>query len=144
MSGVLLDINVLIALVHEDHVAHARTRHWFAELNGRPWATCALTQAGFVRIVSNPHFSENRVDVAEAMEMLALLVALPVHRFWSMDAELIAAVQPLRARIFGHQQVTDAYLLGLAIQRRGRLVTLDQGIKALAGQTYEKHLLVLD
>jgi len=76
--------------------------------------------------------------------MMDLLSQRPGHRFWPMDSTLTEAVQPFRERLFGHRQVTDAYLLGLAIKNKGRLVTLDRGIETLAGKDYRQHVTVLN
>jgi uncharacterized protein len=139
----LFDVNLLIALASEDHVAHAAVRRWFQRVGGKGWATCAVTEAGFARIVSNPRFLEHAPDLFEALEMLRALTSLPGHQFWTMDVSLADAVQPMEDRLFGHQQVTDAYLLGLAIRKKGKLATLDTGIRTLAGAELAKHLEIV-
>lgn len=144
MRGSLFDVNVLIALLHEAHEAHSKVRRWFRELDGKHWATCPLTQAGFVRIVSNPRFSEHPVDVGEALEMLSVVTRLPGHHFWPMDIDLGEAVGPFHEKLFGHRQVTDAYLLGLAIRNKGHLVTLDRAIQTMAGTDFAQHLTLLE
>ena len=108
----LLDVSALIALADEKHVAYRKVHDWFLGLDGKPWATCAVTEAGFVRIASNPRFFQPRIDAWEAMEFLASLTGHPGHRFWPMDINFGEAVRPFEERLFGHQQVTDAYLLG--------------------------------
>lgn len=143
MTAVLLDVNVLVALSDEKHVAYSKVRRWFLGLQGRPWATCALTVAGFARIASNPRFSQPRLEVGEAIELLTRLTDWPGHRFWPMDITLAEAVQPFQDRLFGHRQVTDAYLLGLAIRNEGRLATLDRGVEALAGNEFARYVTVL-
>jgi len=140
----LLDVNVLIASVYEWHVAHERAYGWWREAAGKPWATCPLTQAGFVRIISNRRFHEHPVNVPEALELLAAVTQRPGHRFWPMEITLAEAVQPFQERLFGHHQVTDAYLLGLAIRNQGRLVTLDRGIEVLVGEGHRQHVTVLE
>jgi toxin-antitoxin system PIN domain toxin len=144
VSGSLLDVNVLIALVREDHTAHRVVRRWFQRLNGRPWATCAITEAGFVRIISNPRFLERPPELSEALDMLGALTKLPGHAFWTMDVGIADAVENLQDRLFGHQQVTDAYLLGLAIRKKGKLVTLDRAVKNLAGAQFDRFLEVIE
>lgn len=139
----LLDVNVLIASVYEWHVARKQVYAWWQESSAKPWATCPLTQAGFVRIISTPSFHPKRVSVAEAFELLAELTRRPGHRFWPGDITLAEAVQPFEDKLFGHRQVTDAYLLGLAIRNKGRLVTLDRGMEALAGSEFAHHVLLL-
>ena len=128
----LLDVNVLIALMWPTHTAHDRVRRWFGKHGPDGWATCPLTQAGFVRVVSNPAFSSDAVIPAEAMAILDANLDQESHRFWKDEITMSAAVKPFRGRVVGHRQVTDAYLLGLAVRNGGRLATLDGGIPALA------------
>ena len=144
MSPFLLDVNVLIALVREDHVAHRTVKRWFQQSGAKHWITCPLTEASFVRIVSNPKFSHPSVDISEALEMLNIVNKLPGHRFWPMDMGFLDAVDPFIERLFGHQQVSDAYLLGMAVQKKGKLVTLDRAIQALAGSEFRDHVMVLE
>jgi uncharacterized protein len=143
VTAFLLDVNVLVALAREDHAAHRDVKGWFQGRGARRWATSALTEAGFVRVVSNPRFSETPLDVSEVMAMLAALTTLPGHQFWPIDFNFAEAAAPFEARFFGHQQVTDIYLLALAIRNKGKLVTLDRGIAALAGSEYLEDILVL-
>ncbi|HVB39370.1 MAG TPA: TA system VapC family ribonuclease toxin [Terriglobales bacterium] len=95
------------------------------------WATCPITEAGFVRIVSNPAFSPGAPRAENALDLLAHNLRHPAHRFWPGSLSLEAAARVTQARLFGHRQVTDAYLLALAMHRRGRLVTLDGGVRLL-------------
>ena len=131
MSRFLLDVNVLIALLWPPHEAHARAQRWFAHNADQGWATCAMTQAGFVRIVSNPAFSRRAVSPRDALEVLSGSLQHPAHRFWTEDIEVTEALAHFGRRLLGHQQVTDAYLLGLAIHKKGRLATLDSSIAGL-------------
>ena len=75
--------------------------------------------------------------------MLNRLRQLPGRSFWPMEVAFLDAVGPFTERLFGHQQVSDAYLLGMAIRKRGRLVTLDQAIEALAGSEFRNAVMVL-
>ncbi|MGH9254580.1 MAG: TA system VapC family ribonuclease toxin [Vicinamibacterales bacterium] len=131
MKGYLLDTNLLIALLWPRHESHARAVAWFARRRGKGWATCPMTEAGFVRIVSNPAFSRDAVQPREATQVLSANTAAKDHAFWADDLPFADAVAFAGARLIGHQQVTDAYLLGLAIRRGGMLATLDRGIEAL-------------
>ncbi len=140
----LLDVNVLVASVYEWHVAHGLVHAWWKESEGKPWATCPLTQAGLVRIISNPGFPPDPVNVAEALQLLTDITHRPGHSFWPMDISFAEAVQPFRDRLFGHRQVTDAYLLGLAIRNKGKLATLDRAIRAMAGREFAQYVTVLD
>lgn len=131
MKGYLLDTNVLIALLWPSHAQHDRAVKWFARHRGKGWATCPLTEAGFVRIVSNPAFSRDAVTPREAIGVLAANRAAKDHAFWPDELSFAEAVAFAGARLVGHQQATDAYLLGLALRRGGVLATLDERIAAL-------------
>jgi predicted nucleic acid-binding protein len=54
----------------------------------------------------------------------------PKHRFWPDTLEVNDAMTKVR-QVTGHNQITDAYLLALAISRRGTLVTLDKSVANL-------------
>ena len=136
MTCHLLDVNVLIALAHGDHDDHGRAKAWFLREKARPWATCAFTEAGFVRVISNPNYQDPSLDVVEARTMLAALRRLPGHHFWRLDFPIEDAIGPVASRFFGHQQVTDAYLLALAVRNHGKLATFDRGISFLAGEEF--------
>jgi uncharacterized protein len=130
----LLDVNVLIALLWPPHEAHARAQRWFAQNARHGWATCAMTQAGFVRIVSNPIFSRRAVSPRDALEVLSGSLQHPAHHFWTEDIGVTDALAHFGRRLLGHQQITDAYLLGLAIQKKGRLATLDTSLSSLLSE----------
>ncbi|MHB8521537.1 MAG: TA system VapC family ribonuclease toxin [Limisphaerales bacterium] len=131
MKGYLLDTNLLIALLWPSHERHDLALKWFARHRAKGWATCPFTQAGFVRIVSNPAFSRDAVQPREAIHVLSANTAAKDHEFWPDELPFAEAVVFTGVRLMGHQQVTDAYLLGLAIRRAGVLATLDQRIVAL-------------
>ena len=140
----LLDVNVLIALLWPPHEAHARAQRWFAQNARHGWATCAMTQAGFVRIVSNPIFSRRAVSPRDALEVLSGSLQHPAHHFWTEDIGVTEALAHFGRRLLGHQQITDAYLLGLAIQKKGRLATLDSSLPSLlSDQSTARSRLVL-
>jgi toxin-antitoxin system PIN domain toxin len=140
----LLDVNVLIALLWPPHEAHARVQRWFAQNARHGWATCAMTQAGFVRIVSNPIFSRRAVSPRDALEVLSGSLQHPAHHFWTEDIGVTEALAHFGRRLLGHQQITDAYLLGLAIQKKGRLATLDTSLSSLlSDQSTARSRLVL-
>ena len=130
MTG-LLDVNVLIALLWPAHEAHDKVQRWFAQHARQGWATCAITQAGFIRIVSNPAFSQRSVSPQDALLVLSGSLEHPAHIFWEEDLPVTRALVQFGRRMVGHQQVTDAYLLALAIHKKGRLVTLDSGLVSL-------------
>jgi hypothetical protein len=128
MSVFLLDVNVLIALSWPPHESHQRTHRWFSRHPTLRWATCPFTQTAFVRILSNPAFSSHAVSPREAIQLLEGNLRHPGHRFWADEIGLVEAVRHFKERLNGHRQVTDTYLLGLALHKKGRLATLDESI----------------
>jgi len=131
MKGYLLDTNLLIALLWPSHEHHDLALNWFSHHRAKGWATCPITQAGFIRIVSNPAFSRDAVQPREAIHVLSANTAAKDHSFWPDELPYAEAAAFAGVRLIGHQQMTDAYLLGLALRRGGNLATLDQRIAAL-------------
>ena len=131
MSAYLLDVNVLIALSWPGHGSHASVQRWFGKKSSQGWATCPFTEAAFVRIISNPAFSPHALGVMEAVDILKTNCEHRLHRFWEDSIGYAEAVESLRVDLTGHQQVTDAYLLALALRNRGKLATLDRSVAAL-------------
>lgn len=138
----LLDTNVLIALAWPGHAFHERVQRWFGRNSAAGWATCPFTQAAFVQIVSNPAFSDRSPTPLEAMESLAITLKHPHHQFWPDDLGFNEAVTVFRSRLVGHRQTSDAYLLGLALHRGGKLAVLDRGILTFLapGSLQSKHV----
>jgi hypothetical protein len=137
----LLDINILLALGDEGHLAHRLVMDWFST-PGLNWGVCTLSEAGFMRLSTMQ--SVGKLTVGDAAAILAALASHPGYRFWPITTDWAELTRPFFKRIIGHQQITDACLLGLAIQEGGVLVTMDKGIKYLAGAEYSNHLLVLE
>jgi uncharacterized protein len=139
----LLDLNVLIALTDEEHIHSGKAHLWWASLGKDEWVVCPLTETGYVRFVANPATRFPRGSVKRATEVLAGLAKMPGYRFWPMIESWTPLTAMFAERIFGHQQVTDAYLLGLAIKEDGVLVTFDRGIKYIAGAEFSRNVLIL-
>ncbi len=141
----LLDINLLIALAWPSHVHHTLAQQWFKKNKSNGWSTCPITQTGFVRISSNPKFIDSAVTPTEALALLSRVTKFEDHRFWPDDLNLAKRHLLPVSHLLGHRQVTDAYLLSLAIQHDGKLATLDQGVAALISDTEirQKHLMVI-
>ena len=130
-AGFLLDVNVLIAMAWPTHSGHEKVHEWLARHAREGWATCPLTQIGFVRILSNPAFSPNALTPAHALTLLHANLGHPAHRFWADELSFTQALEPFHPRLAGHQQVTDAYLLGLAMHKKGKLATMDGAVLGL-------------
>ena len=123
----LLDVNVLLALLDRAHMHHLRARGWLESNARHGWASCPLTQNGFVRIISQPKYPAP-IATADAISLLHGATATSLHEFWPADISLLEESVADRSRIYGPRQITDIYLLALAVRRNGRLVTFDDGI----------------
>ncbi len=139
----LLDINVLIALLDSAHVHHKQAHTWLAGAQDSGWATCPITQNGVIRVMSQPAYPGG-LKSAEVAERLREAADSLFHEFWPDDLSLLDRGVLNWAHMLGHRQVTDAYLLALAVGRGGRFVTLDRRISpaAVAGAS-ARHLVTL-
>lgn len=129
----LLDVNLLVALFDPNHVHHERAHAWFGDRRSSGWATCPLTENGVVRILSNPAYSPAAERAAEIARRLASFRASGHHVFWPDDVS-VCDTGVFRLTV-GHRQLTDVYLLGLALAHGGFLATFDRSIplKAVRG-----------
>ena len=139
----LLDANVLIALLDSDHLHHGRAKAWLKENIKHGWASCPLTQNGCIRIMSQPGYP-NALPAAAVAERLAAATATSHHAFWPDSVSMLDPGRIAWNAVLGSRQVTDVYLLALAAQLNGRLVTLDRAVplKAVPGSK-AKHLVVI-
>ena len=124
----LLDVNLLVALFDPDHVHHDLAHDWFADHQAEGWATCAVTENGFVRVLGNPSYGAAVSRPTELVERLRLFCASPHHAFWPEAVSLRDKKIFNAALIRGHRQVSDVYLLGLARKMGGCLATFDRTI----------------
>ena len=139
----LLDVNVLIALLDTDHSSHVRATQWFGTHARAGWASCPITQNGCVRIMSHSGYP-GAVPVSAIIERLAEATASRFHEFWPDDVSLLDALVADSTRIHGPRQVTDVYLLALAVRHGGRLVTFDASVsRDAAFGAGVSHLLIL-
>ena len=104
--GDLPDVNILIALVDDEHAHHRRASDWFESNSGQGWATCPITQNGCLRIVSQPRYS-NSMSIAEAMRRLHELTDTTAHEFIADDISLLTEGVIDIGEVFGHRQLTD-------------------------------------
>ena len=139
----LLDVNVLIALLDADHSLHERATQWFGGHARAGWASCPITENGCARIMSHPGYP-NALPVRAVMERLAEARAGSLHEFWPDDISLLDTQVADCTRIHGPRQITDVYLIALAVRRGGQFVTLDSTVSRDAVIGAEKgHVLVL-
>ena len=139
----LLDVNVLIALAWPNHVHHAAARAWFETRRQEGWATCPLTEAGFVRVSCNPAVVQYTVTPLDAIAVLQRLSRLGSHTFWPMDQSITDLPESIGVRLQGYRQITDAVLLAAAMQRKGQLATLDAGMEGLVSESQRPSLCVI-
>jgi toxin-antitoxin system PIN domain toxin len=126
MTTYLLDANLLLALADPMHVHHESAHRWFAKKGRQAWATCPLAENGFIRIASHPNYPNRPGDVTAVVAILRQLCEAQGHHFWAEEISILQILDP--DAIITHVQVTDVYLLGLAVSKRGKLATLDQRI----------------
>ncbi|MGD0201118.1 MAG: TA system VapC family ribonuclease toxin [Bryobacteraceae bacterium] len=125
-----LDLNVLLALAWPNHQFHDLAVGRLERGNQR-WATCALTQLGFIRLSSNPAAVPTAKSPAEAASLLAAMVADRRHVYLDRLPSPVDSLESF-GRILGSQQVTDAYLLALARRHNAVFVTFDTRLRAVA------------
>ncbi|MEY4652858.1 MAG: hypothetical protein RI884_1439 [Pseudomonadota bacterium] len=139
----LLDVNVLIALHDQDHVHHRQAAQWFTQHAEFGWATCPITQNGCLRVMSQPGYP-NAQPIAVLVAMLQRSTQAPQHTFWPDDASVLDDGVFEHRHIHSARQLTDLYLLSLAVRRAARLVTFDQRIPlSSVRHARTEHLLVL-
>lgn len=139
----LLDVNVLIALIDPAHVGHEAAHHWFDSQGKAAWATCPMTENGVIRIVGNPKYPNTPGSTAIVAEIVTQLRALSGHVFWPDDISLVDADRVNANEVLTSAQVTDTYLLALAVAHDGKLATFDRrlSVKAVKGGKAALHLL---
>ena len=123
----LFDVNVLIALLDAGHIHHRRATAWLGEHIADGWASCAVTQNGCIRVMSQPGYP-GAVPAAEVAGRLRQASETRHHRFIASDLSLLDPLRFDAAQLLGHRQVTDAWLLGLAVQHGLRFVTFDAAL----------------
>ncbi len=142
----LLDVNVLVALAFPLHSSHRLAHAWFGREPDRLWATCPLTQSGFLRVASRAlgGSRDSRDDVRKALAGLERDCQSPRHEYWPVDVDLRDLSDSERSRLIGPNQIADMQLLLLAHRRGGQLATFDTGLKELAARTrYAPALMLL-
>ena len=125
----LHDVNVLVALFDAEHVHHEVAHDWFSDNRETGWSTCPLTENGFVRIVADPSRRGEVMPIPDVVAILRRFCASGHHEFWPDSVSLLDDELFDLTRVRGRKQITDVYLLGLAVTRRARLVTFDSGVR---------------
>ncbi len=141
----LLDVNVLLALFDDSHAHHEAAHAWFRAGGRSGWATCAITELGFIQVLSNPAYPGAPETPGTAAKRLAEFCDSGGHTFWSDDVPARTLLDDdVRRRLQGHRQVTDFHLATLAARHRGRLATFDGRLaRALTGTRLESALTLV-
>jgi uncharacterized protein len=124
----LLDVNVLVALSWATHTHHAAAIAWFQDQGQHSFATCPLTQLGFTRLAMNAGIVTPPDTLQEASDRLTQITLLPGHRFIKEDSMIPAVLATVSAAVQGYRQITDTYLVALALSNKATLATLDKKI----------------
>ncbi len=139
----LLDVNVLIALLDAAHTQHTQAHAWLRAHIAHGWASCPITQNGVVRIMSQPSYPKP-LSSSRAAALMRAAVSTRHHEFWPDDVSLLDESRIDITRVHGPRQITDALLLAMAVNRRGKFVTFDSAVPTGAVRGFlVKHLLVL-
>lgn len=123
----LFDVSMLLALFDPGHVHHRLAMTWWGENRADGWASCPLTQNGFLRIASQTSYT-SPIPLAEAIATFNAQIATGGHEFWPDDFSILDEAHTDHTRLLGPRQLTDVYLLALAVKHGGRLVTLDRRV----------------
>ena len=139
----LYDVSALIALLDENHAAHSAVSKWLVDNIEQGWASCPLTQNGCLRILCQPRYP-NSLSFLVALDRLRTAVSTQYHQFIADDISILDDALVDARQLSGYRQITDVYLLALAVAHNARLVTLDTNIPlgTVRGAT-ETHLVVL-
>lgn len=139
----LLDVNVLIALLDSDHVHHLAAHDWLSANIEAGWASCPITQNGCIRIMSQTAYPGS-LPASAIAKRLGAAMETPWHTFWPASISLVDGTAVNWSGVLGSRQVTDVYLLALAVRHGGRLVTFDRAVplRAVAGAS-ARHLAVI-
>lgn len=140
----LLDVNVLVALFDPTHIHHEAAHRWFGPNRKSGWATCPATENALVRVLTNPGYPGRRTTVADAVSRLRAFCKGPGHSFWPDGVSLRSTTLIRPKHVQGHRQITDVYLLALAVTQGGRLATFDRNISLEAvADALPRHLALI-
>jgi len=143
LSAYLLDVNVLLALFDTAHLHHEAAHSWFSGHRGEGWATCPITENGFVRVISSPAYPTVKTTPAEAIRRLREFTRSGGHGFWPDDLSLLQEGLLKDGCVFGPRQITDLYLLALAQVHGGRLATFDGRMQGDLLDSGSDHLVLI-
>jgi len=124
----LLDVNLLLALCDPQHMHHELAHQWYSTVGKPSWATCPITENGFIRIASHPSYPNSPGDASRTTALLRTFCQTGGHHFLPDNVSLTDASLFRFSHALTANQTTDIYLLGLAVKHDGKLATLDRSI----------------
>ncbi|WP_141014953.1 TA system VapC family ribonuclease toxin [Nocardioides sambongensis] len=136
----LPDVNVLVALLHPDHVHHRAAHTWFGSV--ARFATTPVTESGLVRMALNPTVMGVAAGAGQALDSLRSLRRHERAVFLPDDSSLAEASIDL-VGLTGCRQVTDLHLVNLAAAHSARLVTFDSKIQPILAPDDQGSVLTL-
>jgi hypothetical protein len=119
-------------LLDPAHIHHDAAHAWFREARTAGWATCPITENGLVRVLSNPAYPGRRTTVSDAADRLGRFTGSGGHTFWADEVSILDADAFTPGQLSGHRQITDAYLLALAVRHDACLATFDRNVPTAA------------
>lgn len=122
----LLDVNVLLGLADPASPFHPAAKSFFKRASAEGWATCPITENGFIRILGNPGFPSGPGGPQAARKIIHQWKSTPGHQFWTDDLSLCD--DSLFPALPHSRHLTDCYLLALAAKRGGKFATFDRRI----------------
>ena len=141
----LLDVNVLISLFDPAHINHEQAHGWFEANRSQGWATCPLTENALLRIVANPSYPGRQSTMVDTAHRLQRFRRSGHHVFWADSISFADTALFHLQRVQGYRQLTDVYLLGLALHYEGRLATFDRKISsASVDGASARHFAIID
>ena len=131
MNGFLLDVNLLIALLDHDHMHHEIAVAWWLQSNAQMgWASCPITQNGCIRIMSNPGYSSRiSISVSDVADKLREVTSTSYHTFIPDNINPLDSSNIKWANIQKSKDITDVYLLALAVHNDYQFATLDRKVR---------------
>ncbi|MCE0523150.1 MAG: hypothetical protein LV480_09595 [Methylacidiphilales bacterium] len=140
----LLDVNLLIALLDPHHVHNKSAHRWISALpKPTRWATCPLTENAFVRITGSPSYPNSPGSASAALALLSQNCSQVEHSFWADDISLRDKDMWDGLKIMRASDLTDLYLLALAVKHKGKLASFDRQIPAHLIRGGREALLIL-
>jgi toxin-antitoxin system PIN domain toxin len=124
----LLDVNLLIALLDRNHVHHEAASDWFNQVGRRGWATCPITENGFLRILSSSSYPIALESADSVLDLLRSFCSQKGHHFWPDNISLLEVTNNFSADAITSRDITDVYLLALAVRNNGKFATFDRRI----------------